>query len=340
MLFLFSTVFVRLNAEDIVVDGISYDVDLETMEAKVVAGDYAFRDIVIPESFTYNGKTLTVTTLGEGAFFCNFPAEKSPAYATSIVIPQSIVSIEKQCFANTNYLKKIVIPKSVQKIGSRNWFTAKDSIIFEDGEIPITYYRGNDVAYGYIQAKYVYQGRDFKDYDTEFFFYYGLCKSHDVEIFECGDYVKYPFNLSYQISVTFSYCPYDLKTIILGRNIDEMVDGSQIEGLESIYSKSENPRGYYDETPHFTNSQYMNVVLYVPLGCKSKYENAEGWKKFFKIVEMDFSTSVVPADIVHKQDLYDVYSLDGKPILKGAQDLNSLQNGIYIINGKKMLIKK
>ena len=43
---------------------------------------------------------------------------------------------------------------------------------------------------------------------------------------------------------------------------------------------------------------------------------------------------------VNKQNLYDVYSLDGKPILKGAQDLNSLQNGIYIINGKKMLIKK
>ena len=36
---------------------------------------------------------------------------------------------------------------------------------------------------------------------------------------------------------------------------------------------------------------------------------------------------------------YDVYTLQGVQVLKGAASLNGLQKGIYIVNGKKVVIK-
>ena len=36
---------------------------------------------------------------------------------------------------------------------------------------------------------------------------------------------------------------------------------------------------------------------------------------------------------------YDVYTLDGKQVLKAARSLQKLAKGIYVINGKKTIIK-
>ena len=83
-----------IHAQDVEVNGICYNVDLESMQATVVAGDYAFKDINIPEQFTYGGRVFTVTTIGEKAFYCDNPqtASNSPAFATSIIIPQHCTS--------------------------------------------------------------------------------------------------------------------------------------------------------------------------------------------------------------------------------------------------------
>ena len=39
------------------------------------------------------------------------------------------------------------------------------------------------------------------------------------------------------------------------------------------------------------------------------------------------------------ETVYDVYTIDGKQIMKGAKSLRSLAKGVYIINGQKTVIK-
>jgi hypothetical protein len=42
---------------------------------------------------------------------------------------------------------------------------------------------------------------------------------------------------------------------------------------------------------------------------------------------------------VASDSLYDVYSLDGKKLLKKARSLEGLKKGAYIINGEKRIIE-
>ena len=67
--------------------------------------------VIIPESVTNNGKTYSVTTIGESAFtFCS--------NLTDIVIPNSVTSIGRRAFYDCSGLTGIVIPNSVTSIGS------------------------------------------------------------------------------------------------------------------------------------------------------------------------------------------------------------------------------
>lgn len=41
--------------------------------------------------------------------------------------------------------------------------------------------------------------------------------------------------------------------------------------------------------PKFSNNQYLNMILYVPAGTLEAYQNADGWKYFFDIREVEVS---------------------------------------------------
>lgn len=82
-------------------------------EVEVVKPDtlsYEQSIITIPNSVHYDGKTYTVTSIGEMAFsFCK--------KLTDINISSSITNIGRMAFMYCSSLKKITIPNSVRKIG-------------------------------------------------------------------------------------------------------------------------------------------------------------------------------------------------------------------------------
>ena len=81
----------------------------------------------------------------------------------------------------------------------------------------------------------------------------------------------------------------------------------------------------------FTNAVYDNATLYVPNGSKSFYEKREPWNLFFYIMEMDFTgIDDVKAESGEENSIY--YDLNGRAVENPA-------NGIYILNGKKVLVK-
>ena len=115
-----SIMSVSAFAEDAVIDGIKYSLNDKTSEAKVVPNYYNENifdsqkkysgDITIPETVDYAGKTYSVTSIGEYAFY-------NCKDLTSVNIPNSVTAIESSAFESCSSLASITIPNSVTTIG-------------------------------------------------------------------------------------------------------------------------------------------------------------------------------------------------------------------------------
>ena len=55
-------------------------------------------------------------------------------------------------------------------------------------------------------------------------------------------------------------------------------------------------------------------------------------------VEIDITTAIQKVN-ANGEVVYDVYTIDGKQLLKGARSLGTLAKGIYIVNGRKTVIR-
>ena len=78
--------------------------------------------------------------------------------------------------------------------------------------------------------------------------------------------------------------------------------------------------------------------LIVPKNSLDAYKQADQWKDFFLI---EGSTTGITNTVYNKAELADVYTIDGaKRLSKASTDeINALPKGVYIVNGKKIIIK-
>ena len=106
------------NAYDAKINGIYYYfsgdeaiVTFQEYQNYTYTSDYSGA-VVIPASVTYNGKTYSVISISDHAFYyCSS--------LTSITIPKSVTSIGEGAFALCSGLTSITIPNSVTSIGHR-----------------------------------------------------------------------------------------------------------------------------------------------------------------------------------------------------------------------------
>ena len=103
-------------------------------------------------------------------------------------------------------------------------------------------------------------------------------------------------------------------------------------GLKEIYVKADTPPSAYSYT--FSGVNTNSATLYVPVGSKDAYAAANGWSKFYNIVEMEFTGIDEVVDEVKGENskVKDVYDLSGRKVTNPTK-------GIYIVNGKKVLLK-
>ena len=80
-----------------------------------------------------------------------------------------------------------------------------------------------------------------------------------------------------------------------------------------------------------------NCKLFVPKANINAYKQAPQWKEFFFIE----GTTGITNTVYNKAGLADVYTIDGtKRLSKASTDeINALPKGVYIVNGKKIIIK-
>ena len=78
--------------------------------------------------------------------------------------------------------------------------------------------------------------------------------------------------------------------------------------------------------------------LIVPKNSLDAYKQAYQWEDFFLI---EGSTTGITNTVYNKAGLADVYTIDGTKRLSKASidEINALPKGVYIVNGKKIIIK-
>ena len=97
-------------ADNFTVDGIEYSVTSDNT-ISVFRGKSALVDVVIPAEIEYDGKTYSVTSIGEHAF-------EGCSKLSSISIPNSVTSIGDYAFRECYGLTSIIMPNSVTSIGN------------------------------------------------------------------------------------------------------------------------------------------------------------------------------------------------------------------------------
>ena len=119
-----------LRAYDAKIDGIYYN--FSGNKATVTYRDEWYDsykgDLIIPESVSYNGKTYSVTSIGDLAI-------SNCTSLNSITIPNSVTTIEKRAFYWCPSLTSINIPGSVKSIGNSAFYhcTNLTSVTLSEG---------------------------------------------------------------------------------------------------------------------------------------------------------------------------------------------------------------
>ena len=152
--------------------------------------------------------------------------------------------------------------------------------------------------------------------------------------------IKIPNSVTSIENYAINQCS-SLKTVTIPANVTNL--GYAIfygcEKLSTMKSFIANPF----EVEAFIEDIQMstNVTLYVPTGTKHLYESTGDWNMASQIIEMDDSDvgidDVKTAEPTGKAD--GVYTVSGVRLPVSADEVNNLPAGIYIVNGKKVLVK-
>ena len=252
-----------------------------------------------------------ITSLGEYIFWdCQS--------LTEVKLPNSLTALRKECFKHCSVLRSITFPAPISILGERAFeeCMALGTVIFP---------------------------KSLKEVSTKAFYNCNLKKvdlsQTQVETIGMGAF-------AHNVQCEEVYLPKTLKTFF---GTDEGAFGD-CNNIKKAVCLAVNPPQTLDGGEDFINGgikmdpvDWVNIftgfdddfVLEVPAGSEEIYRNANGWKN----VANNITTGI--RGVKAAQAKVGVYDITGKRYMNhaDAQTLNTLQRGIYIINGKKVLVK-
>ena len=87
----------------------------------------------------------------------------------------------------------------------------------------------------------------------------------------------------------------------------------------------------------FDGVDKATCILYVPDGSVELYQAAPVWSEFQNIKPI--SSTGIKDILMTDGEKHDIYDLQGRKVKAKTTSLDGLPNGIYIVNGKKIILK-
>ena len=249
----------------------------------------------------------------------------------SIRIHKNIQEIDKAFYGCTNLSTLIIEDRNTTlKLGSNN------SPLFGDCKLDSVYIGGKIVYntssdYGYSPFYRNTSLRTVKISDVETTIYdnefYGCTNLQNVSI---GDNVKSIGKWA------FSACS-SLKNFTFGSGLQSIGQEAFSDCINIAQISSEAVVPPTCGINALDDINKWNCKLFVPKANINAYKQAPQWKEFFFID----STTGITNTVYNNSGLADVYTIDGtKRLSKASTDeINALPKGVYIVNGKKIIIK-
>lgn len=260
---------------------------------------------------------------------------------TSVEIPSSVTSIGQYAFKGCEGLTSVVIPNSVTNIGMcvfRDCINLT-SVKFSNSITSIAYH-GFSGCSSLTSVKIPNSVTTIEDYA------FGYCDNlASIEIpnsvTSIGTYafascsvtnIDIPNSVEYVQRYAFNNCT-NLKKVYISSSIKVIGDYAFAKcGNISEVKIGSNETTTITASSNIFSDIYSKAALYVPLGCKNKYEGISPWNKFHNIVEMDYTD----IDEIKFEDengkKKNIYDLNGRVVVNPTR-------GIHIIDGKKVMIK-
>ena len=302
--------------------GVVYTYEKGSGVAKVKNGEYhawdgrtrgvmnSTKDIVILDSFMYDGHHYTVNEIGDYAFYYRD--------VQSIRIPSTITTIGDKVFQGCSKLCTVYLPDRLESLGLFAFSRCDQltSIIFPN--------QMTVIPRGAFESCRRLREVDLPESLNEIGDMSFVCCSslHEIVI---------PENVTRIGMGALSDCDSLCKVTIPSKIASiENCAFSRNPQLSVIISQIEEP--FSIDADVFGEETYENATLYVPTGSKSKYEAATGWSLFKTVLEGS-PTAIQPSSAIQKDEstLFD---------LRGQRLASPPSKGIYIQNGRKVMVNE
>ena len=259
---------------------------------------------------------------------------------TSIEIPSSVTSIGYSAFSVCTELTSVEIGNSVSSIGMWAFdrcinlrkveisdLEAWCNIVFEDAEANPLYC-----------ARHLFlNGNEIKDLVIPG----SVASIENYAFYRCSGLtsVVIPGSVISIGNDAFYGCS-DLTSLFIGENVSDIGPSAFdfCNLLNEIVSASPTPPAAYNSI--FSEVTYANAILSVPGSSIDSYRGCIPWSNFLTIKDLD-GTGVDEIGLDVPETLYDVFTLQGVRVKRQAsqEDIDALAPGIYIIGGKKVIVK-
>ena len=258
-----------------------------------------------------------VTTIGNEAF-------RLCSSLTSVTIPNSVTTIGNSAFYNCSALTSVTIPNSVTTIGNHAFFgcSALTSVTIPNSVTEIGY-----STFGDCSAL------------TSVTIPNSVTTIGNHAFYNCSALtsVTIPNSVTEIGSDAFSKCT-NLQKVNIGNSVKTIgiAAFNNCTSITQISSEAVVPPTC--ESNVFDDINKSKCKLIVPKNSLDAYKQAYQWEDFSLI---EGSTTGITNTVYNKAGLADVYTIDGtKRLSKASTDeINALPKGVYIVNGKKIIIK-
>ncbi len=236
-----------------------------------------------------------------------------------IKLPQDIHEIKARAFSGCSSLIILEIPKSVKTM-YLDWYHPLTSLI--SLQIEDLYSWCSLISNNYVSSNNEKSRIHIFLYDDEIVDLKipdGITSIGRLAFNGC-DWIKsvtIPSSVTSIYSNTFTYC-YNINSVTSLNPMPPKILNGTINTTYGLYE----------------TDVYKNATLYVPKGSKTLYWLHPFWENFKNIEEIDVDESSLNSTFIDLQKDGSIYNLNGIKVYDSA-----LGKGIYIKNGKKVIIK-